>query len=159
KIGDNESPFPMDRLFFTYNGYFQNRFPAIEGTQIGQTDTGPIRNRATITSTTSTTNIVAAPIQYFDVHRELFGFEKTFLDGDASVGIRVPIFQSYGAPFTSFGGGRFGDITIILKGALFSNRETNDILSVGLALSVPSGPAIESIEGNIDSVLFQPFIG
>src|SRR5262249_14126916 len=29
----------------------------------------------------------------FDVHREVFGFEKTFLGGDASFGLRVPVLQ------------------------------------------------------------------
>lgn len=159
KVGDNESPRPVDRLFFTYNGYYQSPtlgVPASTSQVVGPTIT--IGN--TTTTTTTTTTVPGVPARLFDIHRELFGFEKTFLNGDASVEVRIPVYQAYGSEtINGFAAGRFGDITVILKYALINDRETNDVFSTGLAMTVPSGPTIPSVGGNINSVLWQPFIG
>jgi len=63
KIAKNESPRPTNRVFLTYN-YFND-------VTLGH----PIPDLQT------------------DLNREVIGFEKTFLNGDASVGLRLPFFQ------------------------------------------------------------------
>ena len=48
-----------------------------------------------------------------DIHREMFGFEKTLFTDDFSIGLRLPIFQTVsGGPFEKSG---VGDLNVILK--------------------------------------------
>ena len=65
KISEDQSPRPQDRVYFTFN-YFQ-----------GVNDQVNTR--------------LQAPIGYTQVFRYIAGFEKTFLDGQGSIGIRVPL--------------------------------------------------------------------
>src|SRR5262249_43411275 len=130
KIADNESPRPQDRVFLTYN-YFNNINGSLNPPGAGQTDG----------------------------HRELLGFEKTFLGGDASFELRLPFLQLTGDP-----GGRdtgIGDLTLILKYALINDRPGGNCVSAGLALTLPTGNnfAPEGIPSFRDDVLFQPFVG
>lgn len=95
----------------------------------------------------------------FDAHREVFGFEKTFLDGDASFGMRVPVQQRSRAdgPNTIDG---FADLSLIFKYALINDRETGDVLSAGLVLTVPTGRDVFLFDGSqLESTLFQPWVG
>jgi hypothetical protein len=132
KISDNESPQPQDRVFAYYNYY----------------------------------NNIAAPAPFFvgpqglvtrleyDVHRETMGFEKTFLDGDASLGLRVSATQADGIITDD----DFGDLTVISKFALINRCRF--ILSTGLAVTAPTGSDNSGGFGNsYRSVLFQPYIG
>jgi hypothetical protein len=119
KIAENDSPVPVDRVFFDYN-YFNNvnvEFNEATGAPIGRTD----------------------------VHRQLFGVEKTLLDGYASIELRVPVDQldakdttvpGLGGSFTDF-----GDLTLVFKGILCRNCETGNLLSAGLAITAPTGPS------------------
>ncbi len=94
----------------------------------------------------------------FDVHQETIGFEKTFLDGDASVGLRVPTVQQNGDG--SLSSRDFGDMTIVTKFALLNNRNTGDILTGGLAVTVPTGPDLMLLDGTrLNPVLLQPYTG
>lgn len=91
-----------------------------------------------------------------DVHREIVGFEKTFLDGNASIGLRVPFFQSIAD--SGANQAAFDDLTVILKYALI-NRD-NAVLSTGIAVTVPTGPSYQPINGSErDITLLQPFVG
>jgi len=161
KIGDNESPRPMDRISFTYNGYINNRTGAVPSlSQAGPTTV--VRNPDTVDTTISSISTVqGAPGSNIDIHRGMFAFEKTFLDGNASVGIRLPIFGTNGNNDSDSGfvGSAFGDMSLIAKLALINDPQTNNVLSTGLVLTLPTGPAIDSVQGNINSVLFQPFVG
>jgi hypothetical protein len=160
KIGDNESPRPMDRLFFTYNGYFS--VPVSPGVPGATAAIAPFTISEPFLDTTisGTATRPAIAARSIDVHRWMFGFEKTLLDGDASVGLRLPMFGRTGnGDDGAFNGDGFGDMTIIGKYALINNRQNNNLLSTGLALTVPTGPAINSVAGNINSVLWQPFVG
>jgi hypothetical protein len=95
-----------------------------------------------------------------DVHREMIGFEKTFLDGNASLGMRLPAFQTTGANSGDFNLEGFGDLNIILKYAFLNNCDTGNVLSGGMTLGVPTGRAIHILgESDIHDVLFQPFVG
>jgi hypothetical protein len=81
------------------------------------------------------------------VHRETVGFEKTFLDGQASIGLRLPFVE------TVFPGGSttgLGDVSFLAKYALLNDPATGNLLSTGIVVSVPtSGTSIE----------VQPYIG
>jgi hypothetical protein len=92
------------------------------------------------TTTTTTVPAVVVTARRVDVHRELFGFEKTFLDGNASFELRAPVFQVAGNRGVE--GGDFGDLTVLVKYALLHDRQSGDVLSVGLALTAPTGPGI-----------------
>lgn len=92
------------------------------------------------------------------LYRELVGFEKTFLDGDASFGARLPFFQGDGAGWLSSEG--FGDLTLIGKYAFLNDPTTGDIISGGLAVTVPTGVDTRLFDGStISSVLLQPWVG
>jgi hypothetical protein len=103
-----------------------------------------------------------------DIYREILGAEKTFLDGNASIGIRVPFFQVHTSigPGLLPGGGAsaiadnlnesaVGDLTFIGKYAFINNCETGNVLAGGLAVTAPTGPteriavptAISSVSG------------
>jgi hypothetical protein len=131
KITDNESPRPVDRVFFNYN-YFN---------RVG-------------------TGVPDSPI--FDIHRETFGFEKTFLDGDASVALRVSTAQRAGGVITddSLGPTDFAGLTFISKFALINDRVTGNVFSTGLAVSVPTTSGIPMPTGSgLNPTLLQPYTG
>jgi Putative MetA-pathway of phenol degradation len=130
KIADNESPRPTDRVFFNYN-YF---------------------NALAIASTSSSVTTA-------DLHRETIGFEKTFLDGNASFGMRVPFLQLEGDG--SVRQSDIGDLTFIFKYAPINDRQTGNVLSTGLAVTVPTGPDNIPNVGTIGihDTLLQPYVG
>jgi hypothetical protein len=92
-----------------------------------------------------------------DVYRGLIGFEKTFLDGNASFGLRAPMQQSSGGG-TGIDG--FGDLSLIGKYAFINDTQTGTVASGGLVLTVPTGRSVALADGrNLDAVLIQPWIG
>jgi hypothetical protein len=127
KISDNESPRPTNRVFLTYN-YYNDVNGRINGPDIAR----------------------------IDVHREMFGFERTFLEGNGSFGMRVPLIQQTG-------GGEFSDIgnlSFIGKYAFINDRCTGNVLSGGLVVTVPTGHDYDIIDGTtLDPVLIQPWVG
>jgi hypothetical protein len=129
KIVENESPAPQDRIYTSYNYY------------------NDVDRR-----------LNPAPSQE-NVHRELVGFEKTFLNGDASIGFRLPFYELYGDDI----GNRavVGDLNIIFKYAAYNNRETGNIASVGLVVTAPTGADLQPAgigAPNIHPTLFQPYV-
>lgn len=156
KMADDDSPRPLDRVFFTYNNFYN-----MGGT--GPTtiiDSSPTNLVYRLGYGGGYTSYAVPGIPGIIVNRELLGFEKTFLGGDASVEMRLPIFQtSRGYGDAAFAGDAIGDMSVILKYAMINDRETNNVLSAGLMLTLPTGPPIQTTAGNIDSVLFQPFVG
>jgi hypothetical protein len=133
KISENESPRPVDRVFFTYN-YF---------------------NDATIFAGAGNTGGAS-----FNLHREMFGFEKTCLDGNASFGVRLPFMQRDGfqGQGVSFDG--FGDLTAIFKYAFVNDCRSGDVLSGGLVATFPTGRDIVLADGHhLNSILLQPWVG
>jgi hypothetical protein len=130
KITENESPAPQDRVFITYN-YFYN--------------------------INKTFNPSGIEVERTDLSREVIGFEKTFLGGDASFGMRLPIIEAQGQFIDKTD---VGDISMILKYAFVNDRSTGNLLSTGLVLTVPTGPAfVPDGAPDIHPVLFQPFLG
>ncbi|MFO0935035.1 MAG: hypothetical protein U0798_00785 [Gemmataceae bacterium] len=138
KIGENESPRPVDRIYATYN-FFSDVNPSL--------------------------NVPGMPTT--NVHRETFGLEKTFLDGNASIGIRMPLLQIGGPSNIERQG--VGDITAILKYALINDlhqRQDGSViagncLSFGLAVTAPTGNAVSysAFDPVIHSTILQPFVG
>jgi hypothetical protein len=165
KIADDASPIPTDRVFFSYN-YFDS-LGGQAGSNGGSTTTiaapGPgVGAPGGATTTTTSVAPVAVPAASIDLHREIFGFEKTFFDGNASVEVRLPIFQSSNSAASGLGSGGFvgddfGDVTTVFKYALVNERER--VFSLGLATTFPTGPAVPGPDGNFRAVLFQPFVG
>jgi hypothetical protein len=91
------------------------------------------------------------------VYHGLVGFEKTFLDGNASFGMRLPFNQGDGA---AVGVDGFGDITLISKYAFYNDTDTGDLLSAGLAITAPTGVSPTLLGGTrLNSVLLQPYGG
>ena len=129
KIADDESPMPQDRVF-TSLGYYSGALHSLNG--------------------------VGASSESFT--REVFGFEKTFLDGNASIEIRAPIFQNHGDGASS---DDFGDLTIVGKYALINEhgcgRDT--VLCGGVAVTVPTGPSALTGVGSVDPTVIQPYVG
>ncbi len=129
KISDNESPRPLDRVFITGNDF------------------------GTVNSLFLTSNASSA-----SVYREMIGFEKTFLQGNASVGMRLPYFQLTGAP--SLNETRLGDVSVILKYAFVNDRATGHVFSGGLVVTAPTGPSLHFAgQSALNPVYFQPWLG
>ncbi len=98
-----------------------------------------------------------------NLHRETFGVEKTFLDGTASLGLRLPFVQTEGSNVPS--DQEWGDLSVILKYALYHNRASGNLISAGLVVTAPTGPLPASFAINdnrldlIHSTLLQPYLG
>jgi hypothetical protein len=93
-----------------------------------------------------------------NVHRESFGFEKTFLDGNASFGMRLPFIQFQDRNDVN---AEAGDLSFIFKYA-FINTPTTAV-STGLVISMPTGTLPFGFDvatnGEIHSAVFQPYAG
>jgi hypothetical protein len=143
KISENQSPRPQDRLFFTFD-YFANV-------------NGSLNQR------------LGAPVRDIRVYRYIFGYEQTFLDGDASIGVRLPLDQLTSVPstpakFKQIGGTSTGldDMDIFTKFILKQDRKTGSLISVGLAITPTTGGSNFAGAKYIDYInttLFQPFVG
>jgi len=175
KIAENERPTPEDRFILSYNGYsgVPGALPVSPGlistttpgpplpTAIVPARPGPQARQPVLVSQdlvgggapTLVQTVVPSPNTF--VHREVVGFEKTFFDGVASVGVRAPFFQQQGDG--SLAGSDFGDLTFVFKYLAWTNGP--DALTAGLAVTAPTGPAIPTVGGDIHSTILQPFLG
>jgi hypothetical protein len=127
-ITDNDSPVPVDRVYAGYNYY------SGLGSSFNQGVGGINENR------------------------EMIGFEKTFLGGNASFGMRLP-FIEFNGPYSS-GGSAVGDLSLLFKYA-FINDAAN-VVSSGLIITVPTsqlGGELSNGSPLPNSVLFQPWSG
>ena len=95
------------------------------------------------------------------LYREVIGFEKTLLGGDASAGLRLPFVQFQDAQSSSV----VDDLSLLFKYAPLTDRETGSVLSTGLVVTVPTGATGTLAflkDGRVEkgrAALFQPFIG
>ncbi len=129
KISDNESPRPVDRVFVT--GHYFNG--------VGR-------------------SLFASNVSYANVYREMIGFEKTFLQGNASVGMRLPYFQLTGDP--GLNETRIGDVSVLLKYAFVNDRAMGDVFAGGLVVTAPTGPALHFPgQSTVNPVILQPWFG
>jgi len=137
---DNDSPRPTTRAYFGYN-YYQG---------INSTYNGDLGGS--------------------DLHRETAAFEYAFMDGSASVGMRLPFIQTTNAPLGT-NQNVVGDLSILLKYAFYNDRVSGDIASTGLIVTTPTagsgnltlsdGSPLILIDGSTlpNSVIFQPWVG
>lgn len=169
KIAEDESPRPQRRVFFNYN-YFNNVNGEVnQAPRRDPRDFGPVapaigailneaQNRVMTPGIGGMLMNTPPPVPQIDVHYQVIGAELPFLDNDvASIGIRIPVAEQVGAGELS--STDFGDITAILKYALYLDAGTGDVFSVGLGLTMPTGTAIPVSGSRIDSFLFQPYFG
>jgi len=143
KIAENDSPLPQDRVFFMYN-HFHNVYEFQEN----QFLPGP---------------------QTFQrqqpIDRYTFGLEKTFLDGDWSVELRLPLNGSLDAEGNLFAvrGGQYGNLAVIVKRLLYDD----DLLAIGAGIGIdtPTGSQAQAEIGqNVltfenESVHVLPYLG
>ena len=114
KMADNQSPWPVDRVFVASYYYDDLNFGASQ------------------------------LVRDIRVWRQFFGFEKTFLDGSTSLGLRLPLNTISAESLAPGVGGTstsLGDLTVFLKHALWSDPERGDVFSLGFAVTPPTGPA------------------
>jgi hypothetical protein len=97
----------------------------------------------------------------FNLNREVIGFEKTFLGGNASFGMRLPFLQLSNNAFGTAESSQVGDLTMILKWAFLNNRLTGDVVTAGFAVTAPTGDTfLNPITGlNTHPTLLQPYMG
>jgi hypothetical protein len=139
KIGEYDSPLPLCRAYVAFN-YFDELNDAVNQRFGG--DVHDVR-----------------------VYREMFGVERTFLDGDASVGLRLPLNTlkaDSGIPGVGGTDTDVGDLTVIFKYAFWRNRETGSALSAGLAVTAPTGPdafAGQETFRTFHNTVLQPYGG
>jgi hypothetical protein len=98
-------------------------------------------------------------VNHFNVqlHRETIGFEKTFLDGNASIGLRAPAFEMDGGGQSR---GGLNDLSVVLKYAVVNDPCSGNVVSAGVMATAPTGPAFTAFDGTtVHSTLVQPFVG
>jgi hypothetical protein len=139
KIAENQSPQPQDRIYYTFN--FYDDLNSALNARLG------------------------SPITGINVYREILGFEKTFADKQGSIGLRMPIDTlSAGSTIRGLGGTStaVGDLAIIFKYVLLSNRDTGSLLSGGMLVTAPTGPnqfaGFQNIRSPHNAAL-QPYLG
>jgi hypothetical protein len=139
KIADHESPSPLDRAYVGFNFY---------------DDVSDSINRR-----------IHSVIHDQRVYRETFGIEKTFFDGRASVGLRLPLNTLSGqSADTALNGSStdVGDLSVILKYAVWRDHECRNLVSVGLAVTTPTGPdsfAGSGVVAPLHTTTLQPYLG
>ncbi|HEX8200342.1 MAG TPA: hypothetical protein VF590_07635, partial [Isosphaeraceae bacterium] len=121
EIAENQSPIPQDRFFYSFN-YFE--------------DVNKTLNR-----------VFEPPITNLRIYRHVFGAEKTIFDGRGSLGLRLPLNTIRADPrerlLAGEGGSStaLGNLTVFGKFIHAQNQRTGDLISVGLAITPPTGPA------------------
>lgn len=151
KAGEHNKALPVDRVYANYN-HFHNA----------------VRRDAAIDVGGMVTDIR----QIDDVDRFILGIERTFLAGNASVELRLPLSSIPELTFNDLGGppsgrmttdsGRLGNLNVVGKCLLLD--EGAAVVSAGLALGIPTGDDGELIinesvyRARNDSVFLQPFL-
>jgi hypothetical protein len=171
KISQNESPLPQTRVFlgFDYLDSVRGAGGSFAGsqstssssvtstsTQVGTGFTDSITTRVDTSTTTSTTGGFS-PRRLINAYHDIIGFEYAFLDSRASIGVRAPVVHQTGD--ASLGLDDFGDVSVIFKGLLYNDPDSGVAISGGLMITAPTGPDINTIHGNINSTLLQPYTG
>jgi hypothetical protein len=94
----------------------------------------------------------------YDLHRATAGFETTLFDGRASVGARVPFLYRDGGNGPAVDG--LGDITLVAKYVLLADCARRNVLSAGLAVTIPTSRDLRTTTGvNLNDWLIQPWVG
>jgi hypothetical protein len=140
KITENMSPRPQDRIFYNFN-YYDNLNATVNQAQ-------------------------QVPITNIKAYRNIWGVEKTFNEGQGSVGLRIPLntvtADSAGNRYSTPTSTSLGNLSIFGKYILEENKATGSLISVGLAITPPTGP--QRFGGapylyGLNNLYIQPFLG
>jgi hypothetical protein len=154
KIGENENVMPGNRAYFSYNYYNNVQAPADGADQFQTSSQTVVVNGRTFQADIFVPGV--RPLRG-DIHRQTFGLEKSFLDDRFSLGVRVPLYQQTGDP--GFEDADLGDMSFIVKWAPYQEYESGSGISVGLAVTAPTGPDIQTPSGELHTTIVQPFMG
>lgn len=166
KVAENNSAIPRDRVSFRYN-YFKNSIQVrglARSPEMGQ----PFTISSNGETKTFQFNNVQPASRDVDVHLYTLGLEKTFLDGIASVEVRVPFARTLdsnldlvsGVPVPSFDGvvpavqptpgqtlgdtdTELQDTNLILKAILAQDPGQRWTVSGGLGVVIPTGRDVD----------------
>jgi hypothetical protein len=139
KIVEGQTPRPVDRVYY-FTNYFNN-----VNQDINREYRSPI------------TSILA--------YRHTMGFEKTFLGGQASLGVQLPInVLSVRDQISRLGGTTtsVGDLSLISKYAFYNDVKTGSVISGGLAVTIPTGPSYFAANRTVTNFHYAgitPYIG
>jgi hypothetical protein len=96
----------------------------------------------------------------FDLHREMVGFEKTFLDGTCSIGMRLPYLELEGLHGEGIANSLLGDLSVIFKWAFLNDLVTGNVISAGIVATFPTGNDVALLNGtNLHDTFLQPYVG
>jgi hypothetical protein len=141
-IAENNTALPTDRIYFVYNAFY-NAISASQGF-------GP------------------QGVRSIDLHRYVAGFEKTFLDSKMSIDVRMPLLSGFDItnPIYQSEMGNVGNLTMFLKGRIYSDEDI--VLATGLGIGLPTGSdlttqtvapfAPESLVIRNQAVRLMPFV-
>lgn len=117
----------------------ENGATFFDGTFLDQSNTAFVRERGQLT-------------------RQLYGFEKTVELGgiDGSFGVRVPVVLLTGSLDQVK---NIGDVSLSYKAVVVGGFDTEDLVTLGLMVTLPTGPKLVTPQGEISSVLIQPWLG
>jgi hypothetical protein len=138
KVSENQSPRPQDRVFFDFN-YYNNVNSAINTAE-------------------------RTPIDHMKAYTYMWGFEKTFDNGNGSIGLRLPLNSltansTDGSPTPT--STALGNLDIIAKYILKQNYDTGSLITVGLELTPSTATsrfAGAPYVASLNTTYFQPFI-
>ncbi len=154
KVAECESPLPLDRVYYRFN-FFNNL------------------DKARWADPTE-------PIHNVQLYQNVFGVEKTLIDGWMSIGLRVPFYtlQAEGKDFflapvgdcdcgavlgtpggPGFTNTEFGNIAAVVKAVLFQHVPSGSVLSMGATLTLPTASSREINPGMSTLTFIQPFAG
>lgn len=138
KVADNGSPRPQDRVYFGFQ-YYDDIYGAA--------------NRS-----------VGANVGNISMYREYIGLEKTFLGGAASLDFRLPLntLQVDGATNLNGSNSALGDLSMVLRYAVYRDELNDNYFTAGLAVTAPTGPSTVGgvgVPAFTHSTILQPFVG
>jgi hypothetical protein len=144
KVGENNKPLPMDRIYFNYNG-FQNALFTQRGSP-------------------------GIPNGFFqgdaNVDRYTLGLEKTFFDGNASLDVRMPFVGSFNSTDNinyAITSGNVGDLSMFYKQLLYMDDMV--AIAAGTGVGLPTGDDVNlqvfgsPLTLNNDAVHVMPYVG
>jgi hypothetical protein len=173
KASDYDSPRPTNRVYFS--GYYYNDVPDRLSLVAGGPPRLLVDGNIPVSSPEVRSSLLTNPGTFFDggltdlinaqirrergdLRREVAGFEKTLELGgiDGSFGVRLPFFQLAGAADRVTD---VGDVSLIWKAVVAGGFDTEDVVTLGLVVTLPTGPKLVTPQGEIESVLIQPWLG
>ena len=141
-VSENNTAIPTDRVYFVYNAFY---------------------------NAISTSQVFGSPqTRSIDLHRYVAGFEKTFLDGNVSLDVRMPLLSGFelSNPVLTSDMGNLGNLTMFAKGLVYADEDV--AVATGLGIGLPTGSDLntrtlapfvsESLVVRNQAVRLMPFV-